>query len=1189
MAEVEHQQIGPYPVTELLRTSSTSTYYRGKQRKKDILIKKLNMPLATNEAKEYFLLRAKQLKKLKHRHIINTLDAGFDGDYAYLVMEYSGQDTLRLRLTPGACNAPDEVKRILSPIADALNYAHTINILHVNLHPSNILLGERNDMFLTEFSLPALSPDEEAILYMAPEHLHGQSTFASDQYSLAAIIYELLCGRRPYPATTRELLQQQQQQGPISPLHTFNESVSPAVERVVLQALAYQPSERFAHTQEFADRYLSALMGFTVRSTPAPKPITTPLPAATLTPIHTPNPIPNPIASHPISHPIHVGLPVHPADLSAPAQSIHPAQPMHTTEPLVASHTSAEQLTPSLNGHAQPTSAPEQPASSQEHSVPSNNKQTQTPLPPQSPTEAPSIFSSRLQSTVTADLCQGGILSQRLPGYEERPAQVEMATLIARSLTQNVPAIVEASTGTGKALDIDTPIPTPTGWKSMGDLIVGDLVFDEQGQPTLVTAAFDIMHNRPCYEVIFSDGSSLIADAEHEWLTTASLPSQPISQPKHVGLPVHPADLSAPAQPISSSPTTSTLTPPTLITTSQMAATLTPGLASPSNHAIALPGPLTLPDTDLLISPYFLGVWLSDGDSNNNQIKTLDAAELIPEITKDGYTVRPLTYHNRYAVDNEHGKGQRSATMVHHLGALGVRHNKHIPTSYLRASEQQRRALLAGLLDTNGTIYADGIIEFTTIHAQLAQDAYELICSLGFSLSLPVDCSRHNAIERGSKWVFAFATDEQIFRLPHKIAEHQESLCNSIPEPDRFRYVIAINEVPSRPVRCIQVEAASHLYLAGRSMVPTHNSLAYLVPVVRSGKVAIVSTANKALQEQLFYKDIPFIQKHIKHFEAALVKGVNNYVCLDRVDSERIGMQMYTKNHDFRRLLDMISDPDPDLDFMGDFETLGFQLPGDVRGRIATDSDQCAWSKCSFFSECYVRQMRERAEVAQIIVVNHTLLLLDAAIDGHLLPERDLIILDEAHHLEEEATRSFTITINPNQIQTLLAQRLLKDHSQLNLQDDAMNAAQKMWIRLEQVADPGRKGRINLEAPLEEGLRLSTIISDLEDSLRKQRPKDMPEKETQLYEKLLKRTHNLSEGIRTVFSVADTRKFVYYVERVDGGSRGGFPLQASAAPLDVTALLKEKLFNKCNVICTSATRATVGTISDTRSHESPTC
>src|SRR5205085_1926432 len=449
-----------------------------------------------------------------------------------------------------------------------------------------------------------------------------------------------------------------------------------------------------------------------------------------------------------------------------------------------------------------------------------------------------------------------------------------------------------------------------------------------------------------------------------------------------------------------------------------------------------------------------------------------------------------------------------------------------------------------------------------------------LMCSLGFRPSLRCGRARFREKDCGAKWTLGFTTEEQVFRLERKTIAHKERLRNYSPGRNRFRYVVAVREVPSRPVRCIQVESQSHLYLAGRSMIPTHNSLAYLVPIVRSGKVAIISTANKALQEQLFYKDIPFVQQHIKHFEAALVKGVGNYLCLDRLENERNGLQFYAKDREFTRLVDITNDLDST--FSGDFETLDFQLPGDIRGKVCADSDQCAWSKCNYFSDCYVRKMRVKAQRAQVIVVNHTLLLLDAALDGFLLPERDVIVLDEAHHLEEEATRAFTITISPNSITTLLAQRMLKNYSLLSLQDDANQALMNTWQRLQQVADPGYKGRANLQAPLEEGLKLATVISDLADSLRKQRPKNLPEKEEQLYDKLLKRTQNLAQNIRIVFSVDQPSKFVYYVERVSGSGQRGFQLQVSAAPLDVTAWLKERLFDKCNVICTSATLATIG-------------
>src|SRR2546430_4323028 len=120
--------------------------------------------------------------------------------------------------------------------------------------------------------------------------------------------------------------------------------------------------------------------------------------------------------------------------------------------------------------------------------------------------------------------------------------------------------------------------------------------------------------------------------------------------------------------------------------------------------------------------------------------------------------------------------------------------------------------------------------------------------------------------------------------------------------------------------------------------------------------------------------------------------------------------------------------------------------------------------------------MREKAARAQIIVVNHTLLLLDAAMDGFLLPERDVIVLDEAHHLEEEATRSFTITISANSVTALLDQRMLKDDTHLSLKDEASKVLNNTWDRLKLVVDLGFKGRANLQSPIEEGLKLAMFF-----------------------------------------------------------------------------------------------------------------
>jgi Rad3-related DNA helicase len=354
-------------------------------------------------------------------------------------------------------------------------------------------------------------------------------------------------------------------------------------------------------------------------------------------------------------------------------------------------------------------------------------------------------------------------------------------------------------------------------------------------------------------------------------------------------------------------------------------------------------------------------------------------------------------------------------------------------------------------------------------------------------------------------------------------------------------------------------------------------SLAYLVPIVRSDKVALISTANKALQEQLFYKDIPFVQQHVRPFKAALVKGMGNYLCLDRLEEER-SFQRLVGQPAFRRMEELLNDDDWD----GDLDLLPAALPSDTRARVAADGDQCAWRSCPFFKDCYVRKMRERAREAQVIVVNHTLLLLDAAMDGWLLPERDVVILDEAHHLEEEATRAFTVTVSPGRVQSLLALRRLREHANAGTVQEATAANVQAWDTLARVVDPGARGRQVLCRPLEEGLQLASTVDDVATSLQRNRPENQEPKEEQLYDKLVARARTLAADLRTVFGVADPEGHVYYIERGGGpgerwsGRRSAAQPTVSAAPLGVAELLAERLFDKVPVVATSATLAIGG-------------
>jgi Rad3-related DNA helicase len=369
------------------------------------------------------------------------------------------------------------------------------------------------------------------------------------------------------------------------------------------------------------------------------------------------------------------------------------------------------------------------------------------------------------------------------------------------------------------------------------------------------------------------------------------------------------------------------------------------------------------------------------------------------------------------------------------------------------------------------------------------------------------------------------------------------------------------------------LEDASHAAL--EASTGTGKSLAYLLPIARSDKVALVSTANKALQEQLFYKDIPFVQRHVHPFKAALVKGMGNYLCLDRLEQERAFLLL--AQHPRIAELDALMQGDV---WDGDLDMLPQALPADMRGRVNGDSDQCAWRACPFFADCYVRKMRERARDAQVIVVNHTLLLLDAAMDGWLLPERDVVILDEAHHLEEEATRAFTVTVSPGRVNSLLALRRLREHADAAAVADAQAAIADAWDALRLVADPLARGRQVLREPLQEGLHLASLVADVANSLQRNRPEITDDKEEQLYDRLVKRARTLAADLKVAFGVEDLAGHVYYVERVsasgEGRRRGSPQPSVSATPLGVATLLTEKLFDKIPVLATSATLAIGG-------------
>src|SRR5271163_4492350 len=190
----------------------------------------------------------------------------------------------------------------------------------------------------------------------------------------------------------------------------------------------------------------------------------------------------------------------------------------------------------------------------------------------------------------------------------------------------------------------------------------------------------------------------------------------------------------------------------------------------------------------------------------------------------------------------------------------------------------------------------------------------------------------------------------------------------------------------------------------------TGKTLAYLIPAIRSGRRVVVSTATKSLQEQLFRKDVPFLQKHFApNLKAALMKGRANFLCREKV--HQMDGQAAFKGIDEVDWFAQIRDWEK-LTETGDRSELGF-LPDDAElwNRIDARSDLCTGQKCAEFSRCFITAMKQRAEEADLIIVNHHLFFADLAIRqddfGSILPEYSAVVFDEAHEIEDVASDYF--------------------------------------------------------------------------------------------------------------------------------------------------------------------------------------
>ncbi len=262
MKERIGQKLGQYQLVNSLGKGSFADVYLGEHvhLKSLAAIKVLSTRLGS-ELQTHFLNEARLLARLTHPHIIRILDFGLEDDIPYLVMEYAEHGTLRQR-HPLKSRLPLQlVIEYVQQIADALQYAHEQNLIHRDIKPDNILIGARNNLLLSDFGVALIAQTTQSqhnqsgfagtITYMAPEQLQGKPRFASDQYALAVLVYEWLCGVRPFQGTASELYMMHQFTPP-PPLRNYLPNLSIEVEQVILQALEKDPARRFASIKEFS-------------------------------------------------------------------------------------------------------------------------------------------------------------------------------------------------------------------------------------------------------------------------------------------------------------------------------------------------------------------------------------------------------------------------------------------------------------------------------------------------------------------------------------------------------------------------------------------------------------------------------------------------------------------------------------------------------------------------------------------------------------------------------------------------------------------------------------------------------------------------------------------------------------------------------------------------------------------------
>jgi ATP-dependent DNA helicase DinG len=380
----------------------------------------------------------------------------------------------------------------------------------------------------------------------------------------------------------------------------------------------------------------------------------------------------------------------------------------------------------------------------------------------------------------------------------------------------------------------------------------------------------------------------------------------------------------------------------------------------------------------------------------------------------------------------------------------------------------------------------------------------------------------------------------------------------------------------------VEAALAERRHLIAEAGTGTGKTLAYLVPAIRSGKRIVISTGTKNLQEQLFYKDVPFLQKHLGgEIRVCTMKGRNNYACRQKIyDAEKEPvLEGLEEVADFEIVREW--EKTTQTGDRAEIKTLPETTT--AWAKIDARRELCSGQKCPQFERCFLTLMHQRAYESDIIIVNHHLFFADLSVKEQeyagIIPEYGAVVLDEAHEIEDVAGQYFGISVSNYQFDDLK-----RDIGAVSRRKEfGTQELDRILIALGDVAARffalfgGYEGRSGFHDQDQFRGRWQEQYSDVLHALELtaahlQLIKNAPEDVLPLFT----RCATLAKSLE-LWMAGNDRRFVYWVER---RGRGTF-LQAT--PIDVSNILSEKLFNTVDtVILTSATLAVAGNFDYTR-------